>query len=80
MLFLLVVATACDDDDSPAQPAQPMTYDGETMALGDGSVTAYERMDADGSLLAVGIRFDEAALQNLPASPTMPTPCSPTIR
>lgn len=70
-VLLLVAVTACEDDDAPAQPAQPMTYDGGSMTLGDGTVTAYERADADGSLQAVGIRFDEAALSNLPAEPTM---------
>ncbi|MCB2204559.1 DUF5602 domain-containing protein [bacterium] len=68
--LILVAFTACSDDD-PASPAQPMTYDGQTVAVGDGSATAYERADADGNLLAVGIRFDEAALSNLPADMSM---------
>ncbi len=66
----LIVVTACDKDDDPVQPAQPVTYDGQSMALGQGQVTAYERAAADGSLLAVGIRFDESTLSGLPTDPT----------
>lgn len=68
--FVLAFTGCSDDDDSPAQPAQPVTHDGQTLALGQGQVTAYERVAADGSLLAVGVRFDESALTGLPTDDT----------
>ncbi|MBR9974787.1 MAG: DUF5602 domain-containing protein, partial [Bacteroidetes bacterium] len=69
--FCFVLAfTGCSDDDSPAQPAQPVTHDGQTLSLGQGQVTTYERIAADGSLLAVGVRFDETALTGLPTDDT----------
>lgn len=68
-LLSLALFSACSDDD-PAQPAQPVTHDGETKALGSGQVTAFERLAADGSLLAVGVRFDESVLTSLPAEDT----------
>ena len=64
-LLSLALFSACSDDD-PAQPAQPVTHDGESKAMGEGQVTAYERVAADGSLLAVGVRFDEIVLATLP--------------
>lgn len=68
-LLSLALVTACSEDD-PAQPAQPVTHDGESKALGEGQVTAYERIAADGSLLAVGVRFDEVVLSTLPVDDT----------
>lgn len=72
MFALLVIATACSDDD-PAQPAQPVTHDGQTISMGQGQVTCYERVAADGTLLAVGIRFNESVLTGLPVDPQMTT-------
>lgn len=69
-LLSLVVVTACDKDDDPVQPAQPVTYTGQSTALGQGQITVYERAAVDGSLLAIGIRFDESALNGLPTDPT----------
>jgi hypothetical protein len=68
-LFALILINACDEDD-PAQPAQPVTHDGQSAALGQGQVTAYERVAADGTLLAVGVRFSEATLSGLPTTDT----------
>jgi hypothetical protein len=62
LLAVMLTVSACSDDD-PAQPAQPVTHDGQSAALGEGQVTSYERVAPDGSLLAVGVRFGEAALQ-----------------
>ncbi len=69
-LLSLSFVTACDNDDDPVQPAQAVTYDGQSVALGQGQVTVYERAAADGSLEAVGIRFDESVLSSLPTDPT----------
>lgn len=66
----VMMFTACSDDDGPAQPAQPVTHDGQSKALGEGQVTAYERVDADGNLLAVGVRFTEGTLAGLPDDDT----------
>jgi len=67
---MLAMLPACSEDDSPAQPAQPVVHDGQSAVLGQGNVTAYERVSADGELLAVGVRFDEAALNGLPDTDT----------
>ncbi|MCZ7556021.1 MAG: DUF5602 domain-containing protein [Bacteroidia bacterium] len=70
MFAMLVIVTACSDDD-PAQPAQPVTHDGQSAALGEGQVTSYERVAPDGSLLAVGVRFNETVLSTLPVDMKM---------
>ncbi|MDT8322919.1 MAG: DUF5602 domain-containing protein [Bacteroidota bacterium] len=62
---LLVFTSACSEDD-PVQVADPIEYRSESMAFGGGTMHAWERADADGNLLAVGVTFDEAVLDELP--------------
>jgi hypothetical protein len=69
-ILLFGLLSACSEDDGPSQPPQPVTHDGQSQTLGQGNVTAYERVAADGSLLAVGVRFDESVLAGLPDQDT----------
>ncbi|MBN1447724.1 MAG: DUF5602 domain-containing protein [Bacteroidetes bacterium] len=70
VVLLGLTFTACSDDD-PAQPAEPVVYQGQSAALGEGQVRVWEKADADGNLMSVGVTFDESVLTGLPQAMTM---------
>jgi len=43
---------------------------GATAALGDGRVTSYADLDADGAPLAIGVAFESGSLEGLPTEPS----------
>lgn len=55
--------------------ADPVTYEGDTVALGNGTVGTYLTLNADGTPMAIGVRFTETALEGLPAEPNNTTRC-----
>lgn len=66
---LTFFAMACGDD--PAQSVEPTTYLGASAAFGEGQARVWEKANADGSLLSVGVTFGEDVLTGLPEYATM---------
>lgn len=55
--------------DKGSTPAGPAIYTGTAMPVGNGAVRSWVRLDQNGSPTAIGVTFDEAALDGLPAEP-----------
>lgn len=62
--FLFTFA-ACEKDDKPQTEGY---FYGKTATIGNGTARAYVELDANGDPLQIGIAFNEAALENLPAT------------
>ena len=66
----LGLLTACGkNDDNP----QPTTDYGPAVTIGTGKAIGYIKSDASGNPTEIGVRFNEAALNGLPATPTTGT-------
>jgi hypothetical protein len=55
-------------DHGRAQAAQVAIAAGDTLPMGRGSLRSFVRTDSAGNVTAVGVTFDEAALEELPAT------------
>lgn len=64
-LALLFTFTACEKDDKPQTEGY---FYGKAANVGNGTARAYVELDANGNPLQIGIAFNEAALENLPAT------------
>ena len=62
--FLAITAVGCDSDDDAG--AQPDTFYGPPVQLGDGTVTAFVKVDEQNNPTEIGIEFPETALEGLP--------------
>lgn len=70
VVFTAVVAgalLACTELRSPGSKAG--TYDGPSLAMGEGAGRAFVTLDAGGAPVAIGLRLSEGALAGLPAEP-----------
>lgn len=69
-LFMILCGTAallvsCGDDET-TDPTLAGNYFSASQDVGDGAARTYVTLDADGNPTAVGVRFTEEALANLP--------------
>lgn len=70
LLLSLGLLTGCGTDSSTPQPS--IDY-GTAVAMGGGKAVGYIKSDASGNPTEIGVRFGEAALNGLPATPTTGT-------
>ncbi len=75
---LLILAACSDSAITNPPPAAPVTVMGETKPLGNGTISTFARVDAGGTLTAIGATFGAGALTGLPAAATEMTLALPS--
>jgi hypothetical protein len=74
----LLMLGACSDTAVTKPAAEPVTIIGETKPLGNAAISTFARIDAGGTLTAIGATFGAGALTGLPAAPTEITLAMPS--
>ena len=74
----LLVLGACTDTAVTKPAAAPVTVMGETKPLGNSTISTFARIDAGGTVTAIGATFGAGALTGLPATPSEMTLALPS--